>query len=200
MSDEHAQIRTQDEHYGQGPGHASDEEQRRLSGYRKVGEHRYREVIGFDYEDFEVGDVFEHRPGRTVTEADNILVNMLSMNPSPLHIDAAYCERTEWGRPLICSLVTFNIVCGMSVRSTSGRAIANLGWDEIRLTAPVFAGDTIYAESTILGKRLSSKRPGQGIITCETRGHKSTGEQVIRFERSFLVPIRKEAIDEQAGY
>lgn len=172
----------------------------RITGYKQVGPQRYREVIGFYFEDFTEGDVFEHRPGRTVTEADNILMNLLSMNPSPLHIDAAYCEQTPWGKPLISSLVTFSIVCGMSVRSTSGRAVANLGWDKIRLTHPVFAGDTLYAESRILAKRLSEGRPGQGIVTCETLGFKSTGEKFLSFERSFLVPVREKGVEEKAGY
>jgi itaconyl-CoA hydratase len=172
----------------------------RLAGYQQVGERRYRESIGFHYEDFTVGDVFEHRPGRTVTESDNLLMNLLCMNPSPLHIDAAYAGRTGWERPLISSLVTFGIVCGMSVRSTSGKAIANLGWDRIRLTCPVFAGDTLYAESTILAKRLSHKRPGEGIVTCETRGIKSTGEVFLTFQRSFLVPTCATSIEAQAGY
>lgn len=172
----------------------------RITGYKQVGPQRYREVIGFYYEDFTEGDVFEHRPGRTVTEADNVLMNLLSMNPSPLHIDAAYCEQTQWGKPLISSLVTFSIVCGMSVRSTSGRAVANLGWDKIRLTHPVFAGDTIYAESRILAKRLSERRPGEGIITCQTVGLKSTGEVFLTFERSFLVPTHEKGVEEKARY
>jgi len=170
------------------------------SGYKEVSQGRYREVLGFCYEDFEVGDTFEHRPGRTVTEADNVLFNLLCMNPSPLHIDAAYCAHTPWKRPLISSLVTFGLVCGMSVRSTSGRAVANLGWDRIRLVAPVFAGDTLYAESEILRKRLSEKRTGEGIVTCQTRGLKSTGEVFLTFERSFLVPTGATAVDERAGY
>jgi itaconyl-CoA hydratase len=172
----------------------------RITGYKQVGAQRYREVIGFYYEDFTVGDVFEHRPGRTVTEADNILMNLLSMNPSPLHIDAAYCEQTQWGKPLISSLVTLCIVGGMSVRSTSGKAVANLGWDKIRLTQPVFAGDTLYAESRILAKRLSERRQGEGIITCETVGLKSTGEAFLSFERSFLVPTREKGVEEKARY
>ncbi|AGC43834.1 MaoC domain-containing protein [Myxococcus stipitatus DSM 14675] len=171
-----------------------------ITGYKRLGPQRYREVLGFHYEDFTVGDVFEHRPGRTVTEADNVLMNTLAMNPSPLHLDAAYCEQTAWGRPLISSLVTFSIVCGMSVRSTSGRATANLGWDKIRLTHPIFAGDTLYAESRILGKRLSTGRAGEGIITCETVGLTSKGEAFLSFERSFLVPTRERAVEERARY
>jgi itaconyl-CoA hydratase len=175
-------------------------EDNHVTGYKKVGEARYREVIGFYYDDFVVGDVFEHRPGRTVTEADNGLVAMFSMNPSPLHIDAAYGELTPWGRPIISSLVTFSIVCGMSVRSTSGRAVANLGWDKVRLPHPVFAGDTLYAESRIASKRPSRKQPTRGIVTCETTGRLSTGAVVLTFERSFLVPTREASTDERAGY
>jgi itaconyl-CoA hydratase len=174
----------------------------RITGYKQVGPQRYREVLGFYYEDFTVGDVFEHRPGRTVTEADNVLMSMLGMNLSPLHIDAAYCEQTQWGKPLISSLVTLCIVGGMTVRSTSGKAVANLGWEKIRLTHPVFAGDTVYAESRILAKRLSETRPGDGIITTETVGTKSTGEVFLSFVRSFLVPTREkgEPLEEKAGY
>src|SRR6266508_1133297 len=113
---------------------------RQPRGYRQIGENRFREVVGFCYEDLVVGMVIEHRPGRTVTELDNILMSMLSMNASPLHIDAAFCELTPWKRPLVSSLVTLSIVGGMTARSTSGRALANLGWDNIRLTKPVFVG------------------------------------------------------------
>lgn len=171
-----------------------------VTGYKLVGTRRYREVAGFYYEQLTVGDVFEHRPGRTITEMDNVLMSMLSMNVSPLHIDMAYCEHTAWGRPLISSLVTLSLVSGMAARSTSGRALANLGWDNIRLHHPVFAGDTLYAESEILGKRLSKTRPGEGIVSCRTSGAKSTGEVVLTFERSFLVPTLGESIDDKTGY
>ncbi|MBO0657176.1 MaoC family dehydratase [Streptomyces triculaminicus] len=171
-----------------------------ITGYRRVGEQRYREQVGFHFEDFTVGDVFEHRPGRTVTEMDNVLMSMLSMNAAPLHIDAAYCAHTQWGRPLVSSLVTLSIVGGMAARSTSGRAIANLGWERIRLPAPVFTGDTLYAESEILSRRLSRSRPGEGIVSCRTTGSKSTGEVVLTFERSFLVPTRAKDIGDLTGY
>ncbi|WP_420903368.1 MaoC family dehydratase [Streptomyces boncukensis] len=160
------------------------------TGYERLAEQRYREVVGFCYEEFTVGDVIEHRPGRTVTEMDNVLMSMLSMNASPLHIDAAHCATLPWGRPLVSSLVTLSIVGGMTARSTSGRALANLGWDHIRLPAPVFPGDTLYAQSEILAKRRSRSRPGEGIVSCRTTGTKSTGEVVLVFERSFLVPCR----------
>ncbi|SER90011.1 itaconyl-CoA hydratase [Lentzea xinjiangensis] len=161
------------------------------TGYERVGDNRYRELLGFDYEGFVVGAVFEHRPGRTVTEMDNVLMSTLCMNTSPLHIDAAHCETTQWGRPLVSSLVTLSIVSGMSVRSTSGQAVANLGWDSIRLHHPVFAGDTLYAESEIIAKRPSASRPGQGIVTVRTTGSTAKGDVVLTFERSFLVPLRE---------
>jgi itaconyl-CoA hydratase len=171
-----------------------------VEGYRRVGEQRYRETVGFYYDEFNIGDVFEHRPGRTVTEMDNVLMSMLSMNASPLHIDGAYCEQTTWGRPLVSSLVTLSLVAGMAVRSTSGRAVANLGWDRISLPSPVFAGDTLYAESEILAKRPSRSRPGEGIVRCRTTGIKSSGEVAITFERSFLVPMLERRREDQTTY
>jgi itaconyl-CoA hydratase len=171
-----------------------------VTGYECVGPNRYREQVGLHYEDFRPGDVFEHRPGRTVTEMDNVLMSALSMNASPLHLDAAYCAQTQWQRPLVSSLVTLSIVAGMAVRSTSGRAVANLGWESIRLTQPVFAGDTLYAETEIMHKRESNSRPGHGIVTCRTTGSKSTGEVVITFVRSFLVTTRGGGSADPAGY
>lgn len=169
-------------------------------GYQRVGEHRFREVVGFCYEDLLVGTVIEHRPGRTVTEMDNVLMSMLSMNAAPLHIDSAYCEKGPWGRPLVSSLVTLSIVGGMAARSTSGKTLANLGWDRIRLPAPVFVGDTLYSESEITGKRLSKSRPGEGIAHCRTTGTNAAGEVVLTFERSFLVPTRDRDDSAAAGY
>jgi itaconyl-CoA hydratase len=170
------------------------------SAYVKLGEQRYRESWGLLYEDFVVGDVVEHRPGRTVTETDNIWQSLLSMNTSPLHIDSAYCATTEFGRPLMSSLVTFSIVTGMSVSTLSMRAIANLGWDKVRLLAPCFAGDTLYAESTVLSKRLSQSRSGQGIVTCETRGLKADGTLILACERTFLVPTRDHETQREAQH
>lgn len=169
-------------------------------GYRQTGENRFREVVGLCYEDLVVGMVIEHRPGRTVTEMDNVLMSMLGMNASPLHVDAAFCARTPWQRPLVSSLVTLTIVTGMTVRGTSGRALANLGWEAIRLTSPVFVGDTLYAESEITARRLSASRPGEGIVSCRTTGTKAGGDVVLTFERSFLVPTRANDLHSAAGY
>jgi acyl dehydratase len=160
-----------------------------------VGPNRYRESFGRYFEDFKVGDVYEHRPGRTVTEADNIWFTLLTMNQHPLHFDAAYSARTEFGRPLVNSCLTLAIVTGMSVSDVSWKAIANLGWDKVRLSAPVFAGDTIYAESEVLAVRESRSRPGQGIVTVRTTGKKADGTVFMTFERSILVPKRGHALD-----
>jgi itaconyl-CoA hydratase len=171
-----------------------------LSAYKKITEQRYRESRGLLFEDFVIGVVVEHRPGRTITETDNIWLSLLAMNLHPLHIDAVYAAGTEWGRPLVSSLVTLSIVAGMSVASTSARGIANLGWDKIRLLQPVFAGDTVYAESEILRKRLSRSRPSQGIVTCATRGVKADGTVFLTFRRSFLVPTREHPLAADANY
>lgn len=159
-------------------------------GVIQVGEKRYREDLGRYFEDFEVGAVYEHRPGRTITEADNIWFTHLTMNTHPVHFDKAYAEQTEFGQLLVNSTLTLAIVAGMSVSDTSQKAIANLGWKEIRLSAPVFVGDTLYAESEVLAKRLSQSRPGQGIVTVKTLGKKSDASVFMTYERSFLIPCR----------
>jgi acyl dehydratase len=151
---------------------------------------RYREDIGRLYDDFVVGDVYEHRPGRTITDADNVWFTLLTMNTHPLHFDEAYAATTEFGKPLVNSCLTLAIVTGMSVSDVSQKAIANLGWSSIKLTAPVFVGDTIYAESEVLDKRESKSRPGQGIVTVRTRGLKANGMVFMEFERSIILPKR----------
>lgn len=164
-------------------------------GSKEVGPKRYREDIGRCYEDFEVGAVYEHRPGRTLNEAENTWFTLLTMNTNPLHFDAAYMAKHEFGRVLVNSTLTLAIVTGMSVSDTSQKAIANLGWKDVRLTAPVFCGDTIYAESEVLSKRESKSRPTQGIVSVRTTGKKADGTVFMTFERSFLVPKRGHEID-----
>jgi itaconyl-CoA hydratase len=164
--------------------------------HKQVGPNRYRESFGRYLEDFKVGDVYEHRPGRTISEADNTWFTLLSMNKNPLHFDAAYAAKTEFGRPLVDSCLTLSIVTGMSVSDVSQKAVANLGWDKVRLTAPVFAGDTIYAESEVLAARESRSRPTQGIVTVRTTGRKADGTEFMSFERSILVPKRGHAIED----
>lgn len=155
-----------------------------------VGPGRYRESFGRYFEDFVVGDCYEHRPGRTITETDNIWFTLLTMNTHPLHFDNAYAAKTEFGKPLVNSCLTLSMVVGMSVSDVSQKAIGNLGWGDIKLTAPVFVGDTIYAESTVLHKRESASRPTQGIVTVRTIGRKADGTEFMSFERTVLVPRR----------
>lgn len=167
---------------------------------RKIGEKRYRAEIGRYYEEFEIGDVYEHRPGRTITEADNINFSLMTMNQHPLHCDSAYAEQTEFGKPVVNSGLTLAIVVGMTVADISGKAIANLGWDNIKLVAPVFPGDTIYAESEILDKRESRSRPDAGIVRVRTTGRKADGQVFMTFERSALIQKREGSFDQKAGY
>ncbi|HEY8356501.1 MAG TPA: MaoC family dehydratase [Ramlibacter sp.] len=157
---------------------------------------RFRESFGRYYDDFEVGHVYEHRPGRTVTENDNIAFTLLTMNTHPLHFDNEYASKSEFGKPLVNSCLTLSMVVGMSVTDISQKAIGNLGWNDIKLVAPVFNGDTLYAESVVLAKRESASRPTQGIVTVKTTGMKADGTVVISFERSVLVPKRGHAIDD----
>ncbi len=161
-----------------------------------VGPSRWRESYGRYYDDFNVGDVYEHRPGRTITEADNVWFTLLTMNTHPLHFDAAYAAKSEFGRPVVNSCLTLSMVVGMSVSDVSQKAVANLGWKSIELHAPVFVGDTIYAESQVLEKRDSASRPTQGIVSVRTRGLKADGLVFMTFERSVLVPKRGSGIDE----
>ena len=167
---------------------------------KPIGPQRYRESFGRYYEDFKVGDVYEHRPGRTITETDNTWFTLLTMNQHPLHFDAEYAARSEFGKPLVNSCLTLSIVAGMSVSDISQKTIANLGWDKIKLLAPVFAGDTLYAESEILALRESKSRPQQGIVTVRSTGKKADGTVFMTFERSMLIPKRGHAVDDLADY
>ena len=166
----------------------------------KVGENRYRERGGRYFEDFQVGDIYEHRPGRTVTMTDNIWFTTLTMNTHPIHFDAEYAKHTEFGQPLIVSTLTLAIITGMSVSDISQKAIANLGWTDILLPHPVFAGDTIYAESEVLSKRASKSRPRQGIVTVKTTGKNQKGDVICTYERTVLVMGRDNDVEEKAGY
>ena len=120
------------------------------------------------------------------------------MNQHPLHFDAEYASKSEFGRPLVNSCLTLSIVVGMSVSDISQKAISNLGWTDIKLSAPVFAGDTLYAESEVLAKRESAFRPTQGIVTVRTLGRKQDGATFISFERAVLIPKRGHAVDDLA--
>jgi acyl dehydratase len=163
---------------------------------KPVGPNRWRQSHGRYFEDFTVGDVYEHRPGRTISEADNTWFTLLTMNQHPLHFDAAYAAKTEFGSRLVNSCLTLSIVVGMSVSDVSQKAVGNLGWTDIKLTAPVFIGDTIYAESEVLAKRESASRPTQGIVEVRTLGKKADGTQFMSFKRTVLVPKRGHASDD----
>ena len=141
------------------------------------------------YEELEVGAVYRSRFGRTVLEADNTWFTLLTLNTNPIHFDAEYAATTEWERPLVDSTFTLALVTGLSVADVSERGV-NLGWREVRLPAPVFAGDTIRAESEVLKKRESKSRAGFGIVTVRTRGLNQRDETVIDFERSIMLPLR----------
>ena len=161
----------------------------------KTGKRRFREDIGRNFEDFVIGDIYEHRPGRTISEADNTWFTLLTMNTHPLHFDKEYVKESEFGQILVNSCLTLSIVAGMSVSDVSQKAIANLGWTDIKLPAPVFIGDTIYAESEVIDKRESNSRPTQGIVSIKTRGTKADGTLFMTFDRSMLVAKQGHGID-----
>lgn len=169
-------------------------------GYRRLAQGRIRETIGLGYDELTVGLVIEHRPGRTLTELDNLMGTALSGNPAPIHTDAHYSSRTQWGRILVCGGVTLNLVAGMTVRSTSGMTVANLGLDEVRFEAPVFVGDTLYAQTEVVSRRLSESRSGAGIVACRTSGHNQAGTRVLTFTRTFFVPTDPDAVRDATNY
>ncbi len=156
-------------------------------GAIEVAPGRFRETQGRYFDDFEVGHVYEHRPGRTITDADNVWFTLLTMNTHPAHFDYELSKKTEFGKPLVVSPLTIALMTGMSVSDTSGKAIANLGWDEVRMTKPLFVGDTLYCESEVLEKRESKSREGQGIVTFKTVGKNQNNEVVSHYKRSVLV-------------
>lgn len=145
------------------------------------------------FEDFEVGDIYEHPLGRTVTQTDNIWFTLLTQNTAPIHFDHHYASKTEFGKPLVNSVFTVALVTGQSVTDVSQNVMANLAWDEIRLPTPVFEGDTIYSSSEVLSKRESGSRPDVGIVAVRTTGYNQDGEVVITFNRTVMVYKRGHA-------
>lgn len=146
-----------------------------------------KEWRGRFFEDLEVGDVFRSRLGRTITDSDNIWFTTLTHNTNQMHFNAAYAERTRFGQPLVNSCLTLGIVTGLSVPDTSENGTANLAWTDIKLPAPVFAGDTVWAESEILDLRESASNDCVGIVSLRTRGVNQRGEVVIEFLRTFML-------------
>ena len=142
------------------------------------------------FEDFEVGTVIRHCLGRTVTSTDNTWFTLLTVNTNPIHFDAHYASQTEFGKPLVNSTLTLALVTGLSVADVSRYAI-NLGWDEVRMPAPVFEGDTIYAQTDVLNRRESKSRPHMGLVEIKTTGFKQDGTVVMEFRRTILVYKRE---------
>ena len=139
------------------------------------------------FEDFTVGDIYQHPLGRTVSEADNTWFSLLTMNTNQMHFNAEYAKRSEFQKPLVVSTLTVAIAVGQSVTDLTQNAFANLGWDDIKMTHPVFAGDTLYSESIVKEKRESSSRPHAGIVTVRTRTLNQDGKEVCSFLRTFYV-------------
>jgi len=150
---------------------------------------------GLWFEEFEIGTIYEHRPGRTVTEADNVLFTTLTMNTQALHLDAAWSATQPGfgGQRLINSMFTLSTLVGLSVAQlTQGTLVANLGFSDIAFPAPLFAGDTIYAETECTGKRESRSRPGEGVVNLTHIGRNQHGVVVARASRSTLVRLREQ--------
>jgi acyl dehydratase len=139
-------------------------------------------------DEFEKGAVYKHWPGRTITESDDVLFCMLTMNHHPLHIDANYAKDTQFGQNVVVGNLVMDIAFGMSVADVSGKAIANLGFENIEFLKPTFHGDTIYAETEVLDVRVSESRPERGVVVVETRATNQREELVMKFRRSVLVP------------
>jgi itaconyl-CoA hydratase len=155
-----------------------------------MSEKSERLIPGWDgryFEDFTEGDVYRHPLGRTITTTDNSWLTLLTQNTAPLHFDAYYASQTSWGRPLVDSTLTLALVTGQSVTDVSQHVFANLGWDEVRLPAPVFEGDTIYSQSTVLLARPSKSHPDAGIVKVRTIGYNQAGTVVISFIRTVMV-------------
>ena len=143
-------------------------------------------MSGRFFEDLEPGVIIRHPLGRTVTQTDNAWFTLLTVNANPIHFDTHYASQTEFGQPLVNSTFTLALVTGLSVADVSQYAV-NLGWDEVRMPAPVFEGDTIYAQTEVLSRRESKSRPNMGIVEIKTSGFKPDGTIVIEFRRTILV-------------
>ena len=151
--------------------------------------------VGRFFEDFNIGDIYPHPLGRTVTDADNVLFTCLTMNTNPIHFDANIAAKTEFGKILVNSCFTLALVTGLSVSDLSQNVIANLEWTDVVLPNPVFAGDTIYARSEILNKRESKSRPHAGVVSAHTEGFNQDGDIVVAFRRTFMVYKREAGLD-----
>jgi len=151
------------------------------------------------FEDFEVGDIYRHALGRTVLATDNVWFTLLTQNTNPIHFDRAYAANTEFGEPIVDSTFTLALVTGQSVADISQNAMANLGWDEVRLPNPVFEGDTVYSQSEVLEKRESKSRPNVGIVRFKTTGYTQEGTVVIEFKRTIMIYKRGQVPESRKG-
>ena len=156
-----------------------------------------REKFGRYLEEFKGADIYRHWPGKTITESDNNLFSLLSMNHHPLHLDKNYCEKQQHGQILVCGPLVISVVIGMSVSDISGKAIANLDYEKITHDGPVFIGDTIYAETEILDVRESKTKPDRGVVYVETRAFNQKGERILTLRRHILIPKRGSAGEER---
>ena len=171
-----------------------------VKNIKEIEPGRYRETFGRYYEDFQIGDVYEHRPGRTITQSDNTWFTLLTMNQHPIHFDEEFGKGTEFGKTLVNSPFTIALMVGMSVSDVSQKAIANLGWTYIVLPHPLFVGDTLYAESEVMEKRESKSRPVDGIVTVKTTGKNQDGVTVASYLRSALIPKEGKAVEDKIDY
>jgi acyl dehydratase len=145
-------------------------------------------MAGKFFDELNVGDIFQHQPGRTVTESDNVLFSTMTMNPQPLHLDHEFAKGTEFGRPLVNSILTLGIVVGLSVADTTlGTTVGNLGFEKVEFPKPVFHGDTLYAETEVVEKRPSRSRPQWGIVIFEHRARNQRDEIVLRCRRAAMM-------------
>lgn len=142
---------------------------------------------GRTFEDFNVGDIYNHPFGKTVTEADNHWLTLMTQNVAKTHVDANFAARTEFGKPLVNSTFILALVVGQSTIDLSMNVFANLGWDEVRMPHPVFVGDTIYSRSKVLATRESESRPTMGLVTVASEGFNQDGVVVIRYKRTFMI-------------
>jgi len=167
---------------------------------KQISDKRFRETFGRYYEDFNVGDIYEHRPGRTITATDNTWFTLLTMNTHPMHFDQEYAKGSEFGKIIVCSPLTVALMVGMSVTDISQKAVANLGWTDIKMTHPLFVGDTLMAESEVLEKRESKSRPGAGLVTCRTDGYNQDGKLVCSFNRTILIAKHGHSVEDRVNY
>ena len=144
--------------------------------------------FGRCFEEFEIGATYKHWPGRTITEYDDTLFCMLTMNHHPLHIDANYAQDTQFKQRVVVGTLVFSMVLGMTVEDVSGKAIANLEFEQVKHLSPAFHGDTVYAETTVLDKKMSNSKSDRGIVTVETIAYNQRGETVLSFKRRVMVP------------